>query len=381
MRESTNQPLLSVIVPVYNGQDYIESTIASILCSEYESIELLLIDDGSTDESSRICADYAKKDARIRYVRTENGGIVAARNTGLKLAQGEYVCFGDQDDVVEASAYADMMARVLQEKAQIVICSTGRLIDGQKSIYESLQEGCYRQDEVLTYLLYPILFRGYDYPFVKPNNYLYGTLWKCIFKKSFLSEHHLSFRRFVNYEDDWLFVTEALSFAEVVVTTSKIGYYWRVNDASKSHEKHYIADLQDRFKALDNYVSDYLRARIKDAEIFEAYCRINCCDHYVEMYKNALGAVEKADKQASRRMIREYLAASNYKEQVTCVRGLSGAAFRRRMILGSLKHFGIGFTFMVNKWVSWAESFVGRIQWIVLLERKCKLKKQREAGR
>lgn len=376
MMEAEKRPLLTVVVPVYNGRDYIEHTIDSILRSEYSHIELLLIDDGSTDGSSEVCAACRGKDDRVRYERTDNHGIVAARNRGLELARGEYICFCDQDDEVEPFAYAEMMEKLLDEDAEIGLCSTGRNIDGRKSIYESLEDGCYRQAAVLEYVLYPILFRGYGYDFVKTNNYLYGTLWKCIFRKSFLQEHHMSFRCFVNYEDDWLFVTEALTYAETVVAVSNVGYYWRVNASSKSHQKQYICNLPRRFADMDAYVMGYLRSRIQDEDILEAYHRINMCEHYVDAYRNALGADGKEEKRAAKREIEEYLRSSRYREQLSCVRQLKGTAFRRKAIYYSLLHMGIGFTFFVNKLVSLIERGSGRVQWLVLWERKMKMKKQ-----
>ena len=129
MQESA---LLSVIIPIYNGELYLEQTIESILQASWKELELLLIDDGSRDGSSLICRKYEQADKRVHYIRTENHGIVQARNRGLEEAQGKYVCFCDQDDLVDAQMYSNLLAHMMMENADIGMCSTGRLL-GEKN--------------------------------------------------------------------------------------------------------------------------------------------------------------------------------------------------------------------------------------------------------
>ncbi len=365
-------PLLTVVVPVYNGEKYIKKTIECILKSEYRELELLLIDDGSTDGSSSICQSCQMQDKRIRYVKTENQGIVRARNKGLELAEGEYVCFCDQDDFVEAFMYKEILAKILAESAQIGMCSTGKVLDGQKSIYEKLEDGVYAENEVLEYLLYPLLFRGYEYPYVKYNNYLYGTIWKCIFNRGFLSQQQMRFRSFVNFEDDWLFVTEALSAANKVVTINKAGYYWKVNEASKSHKPQFIPDMMVRYEAMDEYVIEYLKKRITDNEILEEYKKTAICEHYAEGYKNALYSGEY--KKKYKKELKEFLLKSNYKKNLTCTKKLKSSAFRRKILYTSLGCIGINGTFLINRALVWIEENAGKIQWVTALERKTKMK-------
>lgn len=364
-------PLLTVVVPVYNGEKFIGKTIECILQAEYKELELLLVDDGSTDESGHICQSYQKKDKRIRYVRTENGGIVAARNKGFQLATGEYICFCDQDDVVEPFMYREILEKMLSEAAQIGMCSTGKVTDGQKSIYEKLEDGVYKDKEVLEYLLYPLLFRGYDYPWIKNNNYLYGTIWKCIYNRRFLTEQQMEFRCFVNYEDDWLFVTETLAAADKVITIDKAGYYWRVNRDSKSHKPLFIPDMMQRFERMDEYVFSYLNRRI-DADIMEEYRKTAMCEHYAEGYKNALysGACSRKYKQE----LYDYLLKSNYKTNLSCTKKLKNSAFRRKILYTSLGYIGIKGSFAVNRILIWIEENMGKIQWVTALERKTKMK-------
>ena len=369
---NSKEPLLTVVVPVYNGEKYIKNTIDTILNSKYSNLELLLVDDGSTDESGTICQSYRKDDERVCYVKTENLGIVEARNKGLELANGEYICFCDQDDIVEPFMYREILEKMFSESAQMGMCSTGKMMDGKKSIYEKLENGVYKEEEVLEYLLFPLLFRGFDYSFVKNNNYLYGTIWKCIFNRSFLTEQQIKFRSFVNFEDDWLFVTETLAAANKVITVSNAGYYWRINRNSKSHKPQFIPDMMQRFEKMDEYVFRYLEKRKITNDILKEYKKAAMCEHYAEGYKNALWSGKY--KRKYKIELREYLLKTNYKTNLTCAKKLKSSAFRRKMLYTSLGCIGIKGTFVVNRILVWMEENAGKIQWVTALERKSKMK-------
>lgn len=130
---------LSVVMPVYNGEKDLPAAIESILNATYKDIELLLVDDGSTDQSAGICVQYQKTDKRIRYIYQENSGIVSARNRGLLEASGAYLCFCDQDDIVAPRMYERLIGRMQTCGAQIGICGTGRLINGKKARMNALE--------------------------------------------------------------------------------------------------------------------------------------------------------------------------------------------------------------------------------------------------
>lgn len=102
MRMCKNQKLVSIIVPVYNDQDYLSYCIESLIGQSYSNLEIILIDDGSSDNSGQICDDYAARDSRIRVIHQPNGGISRAQNVGLDIAQGEYIAFADNDDILDA---------------------------------------------------------------------------------------------------------------------------------------------------------------------------------------------------------------------------------------------------------------------------------------
>lgn len=118
------EPLISVIVPVYNVEAYLPRCIDSILAQTYENLDILLVNDGSKDRSGAICDEYAQKDPRIRVFHKENGGQSTARNLALDAMEGEYVTFVDSDDWLETDAYSPMVE--LMEKEQVKLVSAGR---------------------------------------------------------------------------------------------------------------------------------------------------------------------------------------------------------------------------------------------------------------
>ena len=115
--------VISVIVPVYNVSAYLPECLDSILSQDYEKLEVILIDDGSTDDSGAICDAYAQRDNRIRVIHQKNGGAAAAKNAGLRAATGEYLSFADSDDFLEPGAYAYMMSLLKENGADIVRCA------------------------------------------------------------------------------------------------------------------------------------------------------------------------------------------------------------------------------------------------------------------
>ena len=123
------KPLISVIVPVYNVKQYLRRCVDSILKQTYENIEIVLIDDGSTDESGAICDRYAQKDVRVKVIHKENGGLSDARNKGMQEARGEYFAFVDSDDYIAKDYIAYLFELIVENKAQISLCGYLKFIE------------------------------------------------------------------------------------------------------------------------------------------------------------------------------------------------------------------------------------------------------------
>lgn len=362
---------LTVVLPVYNGQDLLKETIENILAFPIQDMELLLIDDGSTDGSGGVCRAYAEADSRVHCHFQAHEGIVSARNRGLLLAAGKYVCFFDQDDIAQGNVYVGLLERMEEAGAQIGMCSTGRLMRGAASPYEVLKDAVYDEEQILKELLCPLLFRGYSYPYVEKGNYLYGTVWKCIFRMDFIRKHDLHFRSFIDYEDDWIFVTQVLSMSKCAVTVGRTGYFWRVSEHSYSHAGQYVEGLPDKLADYDGYCLPYLSKRLSEGMMAQ-YSQINFCEHFMVVYDNALRA-SGSGRKAARREAARYLREHDYRAQLVCRKYLDKSVFRRRWLYACMARLPLGFSFFLNRLLLFAGSVGERSQAIVALERRRKI--------
>ena len=108
MTKVSKEPLITVVVPIYNVEDYLNKCIESIVNQTYKNLEIILVDDGSPDNSPKMCDDWAKKDKRIKVIHKENGGVSSARNIGIDKSKGEWITFVDADDWIEKTYIEDM---------------------------------------------------------------------------------------------------------------------------------------------------------------------------------------------------------------------------------------------------------------------------------
>ena len=165
--------LISIIVPVYNAEKYLNRCIDSVLNQTYKNIELILINDGSTDNSLNICQDYANKDNRIKVITQENSGVAVARNKGIEVATGEYIMFLDSDDWYDDNYVLHLYKSI--DNADLAIGSLIKVFDDGKTSTIKINE----VDD--TRYCWPIL-EG-----------LYISCWRCIFKKELILQNKIKF--------------------------------------------------------------------------------------------------------------------------------------------------------------------------------------------
>lgn len=116
------EKLISVVVPVYNVELYLEKCIESIINQTYKNLEIILVDDGATDRSGKICDDYSQKDSRIKVIHKQNGGLSEARNAGIEIACGDYIAFVDSDDFIHPKMYETMMNIMRKDHSDMIVC-------------------------------------------------------------------------------------------------------------------------------------------------------------------------------------------------------------------------------------------------------------------
>lgn len=203
--------LISVIVPVYNVADYLPQCLDSILRQDHGNLEVILIDDGSTDESPEICDRYGAADSRVRVIHQKNGGAAAAKNAGLRIAAGEYLAFADSDDYLEPGAYSHML-RVLKE--------TGAQA-GEFAFRYVSRSGC--QDHVVHQGREILPVRDYLRRFTQ--SWTCALLWNKLYRRElfdgiFFEEGHRI--------DDEYFTYQGIMYAETVVCDAYIVYNYRL---------------------------------------------------------------------------------------------------------------------------------------------------------
>ena len=132
--------LISVIMPVYQVEAYLQESIESVLNQDHRELELILIDDGSPDNCGAICDDYAEKDSRVRVIHQENGGAAAAKNAGLRIAKGTWLSFVDSDDYLEPGAYSHMLKLLKEHRADAVQCSFRDVYRNRTDLLNFLQK-------------------------------------------------------------------------------------------------------------------------------------------------------------------------------------------------------------------------------------------------
>ena len=184
--------LISVIIPVYNVEQYLKKSIESVLMQTYQSFEILLIDDGSTDNSPQLCDEFAVQHENIRVFHKINGGASSARNVGLKEAKGKYIFFLDSDDWIEPNALEAMITTANSEKADLVFCEA-RAIDDEG---ETELRGLYEYKESYpTGDPYQIMLKMME------HKEFHVAIWMLLLDKKILIDNQLYFKEGIIYED------------------------------------------------------------------------------------------------------------------------------------------------------------------------------------
>ena len=205
-------PKISVIVPVYKVEPYLRRCVDSILAQSFSDFELILVDDGSPDNCGAICDEYAKQDSRIRVIHRENGGLSAARNSGLEIAAGEYIMFCDSADTVTSEWCAQMLCAIQEYPDALIACGFNRLDEfGAVKSEHRMDPGEYDKEQ---YFL--LCFPG-----------LAGSSCNKIYRKSLIQTKQLKFDTNRKYAEDVVFNLEYLDHADriVVVGGCLYNYY------------------------------------------------------------------------------------------------------------------------------------------------------------
>lgn len=246
----------SIIIPIYKVEKYLEKCIESTINQTFNNFEVILVDDGSPDLCPDICDKYQNKDKRIHVIHKENGGLVSARNAGLKRATGKYICYLDGDDWI-----SEDLLEILDQDAvrpynpDMVIFDAKKVFhDREVLIHSGGSEGYYDKDR-LEKEVYPYMM--YDCRKSFCHGLIFPTAWNKIYNREFLLKHYCRDER-IRMGEDNAFIFECLYFADSVCFINKPLYYYnQLNETSFIHS--YDAD---RFKN-NEFLCEYIEKRIK----------------------------------------------------------------------------------------------------------------------
>ena len=207
-------PLISVIVPVYNVEIYLETCILSITNQTYENLEIILIDDGSTDSCPAICDKWSENDRRIKVIHKKNGGLSDARNTGIDIAKGEYFIFVDSDDKIKPQMISALYRCIVENNCKISLCNIICTDDNYQPLKENgdiIPQGVYSSKDVIIKLAN----QSFSWKWV--------VAWNKIYHRSLFE--NLRYPKGKYHEDEYLIVPLLLQVEKVAVISEELYYY------------------------------------------------------------------------------------------------------------------------------------------------------------
>lgn len=271
-----NQPLVSIILPVYNAQNHLARCVGSICAQTYRNIEIIILNDGSKDQSLPVCEEFRQKDSRILLVDKANSGVSDTRNLGLKLASGKYVEFVDSDDYLDPDFTERLVAAAEENEADFVIAPYKMVIPAGASkpeqVLDRIQDelgvmSVARPPEVREYGFLPagvydkdtFALRLMD----KPASYFYSVLWNKLYRRDILTGNDIQFVSEMRWAEDLVFNLRYIQYAERFVAIDKPGYYYVQNPQSICHTQINAATIvQNKLQVFRYYKDLYTRLGI-----------------------------------------------------------------------------------------------------------------------
>lgn len=209
------RPMVSIVVPIYNAENYLRRCVDSILNQEYTDFELLLVNDGSTDASGDICEEYGDRDPRVIVIQKENTGVSDSRNRALDRARGKYLQFLDSDDWITPDATRLFVRAAEEYGCDMVISDFYRVVGERLSTKGDIEEeGVLTREEFAAHMM------------ENPADFYYGVLWNKLYRRDIVEEHNLRMDTDINWCEDFMFNLEYIRYAKVFYALHAPIYYY-----------------------------------------------------------------------------------------------------------------------------------------------------------
>jgi glycosyltransferase involved in cell wall biosynthesis len=246
-----NMDKISVIIPVYNVEPYIRKCLDSVVNQTYRNLEIICVNDGSTDGSGKICDEYAAKDSRIRVFHKGNDGVSSAKNIGLKNIAGKYVGFVDSDDWIEPDMYEVLHKSAQEKNVPISVVSYFKDTDAKSTLMTNktrIPDGIISTEDMLLYPLKRDYYMGFC-----------GYLWNKLFFADIFLNNNLNFNEKINYAEDVLLYTKAIlagKYIGIYIDKPLYHYYQRKDSISHSESIDVKADILVAYKKVEKLLNE-----------------------------------------------------------------------------------------------------------------------------
>lgn len=333
--------LVSVIIPFYNAEKYIKNVLEDIIAQTYANLEVIVVNDGSTDDSSLIVEAISKSDKRVKLINIDNCGVSRARNEGLKIAAGNYVRFVDADDRIEKDSIRQMVeAFQNNEDADLVIGNYTCVPMRNYMTGVELQQGKVREAEFVT------LFSKYA------KSFYFGVTWNKLYKREIIEKYALRFNETLRWCEDFIFNLDYFSHCKVfyLLKTEKGVYEYNMHSGSltdspkEETDKLYVKNI--RYEKMLNYCSKYIDEEtiILEWKYAELFSQLSNLTSTKNKEKNLIKKYKKFKTLLNEKDVYKYV----------CIKGKTDASFLWLKIKSSIekkRYLGLFLIFFTKEFI------------------------------
>ena len=253
---------ISVVVPIYNASKFLKKCLTSIVEQTYDDLEIILVNDGSTDNSLEICEEYAKKDKRVKIINKENGGVSSARNQGIEIATGKYIIFIDADDYIEKNMFEVLTTDLFKYNVDMSMCGYKKVNIKGKVLFKSsaLEDKYFDEQAFKHYLFMP--------------NYYREILCNKLFKLDLIKKNNIRFREDIHINENIIFILDFAYFARKYVYDNELLYNYLIHENSALNQKFNlkkVSVLASYIRLLEYDLESSTLNKIKYKYLFEGY--------------------------------------------------------------------------------------------------------------
>lgn len=266
MKTKREIPKVSIIIPIYNTEKYLHKCLESVTGQTLNDIEIICVNDGSTDGSLQIMQEFASRDSRVVIVSKENGGLVSARKAGVQVATGEYIGYVDSDDYIEPDMYERMYQTAWEHQVDMVTC--GYYLEGNYTTehYDTVNAGLYERDSM------EFLRENTIYNMEMQETGLRGALWCKLFRRELFADSQMQIPESISIAEDKMCLLHYILHCRSVCVMKEAFYHWCIHQESMSHKANlnYLVCVNEVYKYLcDLYAHENFTDKMRaQAEIY-----------------------------------------------------------------------------------------------------------------